>query len=241
MTTINPAITLASLVNEHPDLAGELERRGLDYCCGGQRTLLEACAAQGLDPASTTAELSDLASRTAPAAEWASMDVVALVQHLVATHHAYLWTELPRLSALLAKIVAVHGERHPDLVGVAACYESVRADLEPHLLKEERVLFPMIVELARSSTVPAFHCATLRNPIAMMLREHDAVGDLLAELNRLTNGYRVPDDGCASYVACFDGLARLESDTHLHIHKENNLLFPMVDRMERSLAQVAAT
>ena len=240
MTTINPAITLASLVNEHPDLSGELERLGLDYCCGGQRTLLEACAAQGLDPASTTAELSQSASRTAPAAEWASMDALALVEHLVATHHAYLWAELPRLSALLAKIVSVHGERHPELVDVEACYESVRTDLEPHLLKEERVLFPMIVELAEASIVPTFHCGTLRNPIAMMLREHDAVGDLLAELNRLTNAYRTPDDGCASYAACFDGLARLESDTHLHIHKENNLLFPMVARMEQSLT-VAAT
>ncbi len=239
MSTINPTITLASLVNEHPDLAGELERRGLDYCCGGQQTLLEACAAQGLDPASTTAELAQAASPTAPKAEWTSMEPVALVEHLVATHHAYLWAELPRLSALLTKIVDVHGERHPELAGVAACYESVRTDLEPHLLKEERVLFPMIVELAGASIVPAFHCGTLRNPISMMLREHDAVGELLAELNRLTNGYRVPDDGCASYAACFDGLARLESDTHLHIHKENNLLFPMVVRMEQSLAGAA--
>ena len=119
MKTINSAITLASLVNEHPDLAGELERRGLDYCCGGQRTLLEACVAHGLDPASTTAELSQAALRTARAAEWASMDAVALVEHLVATHHAYLWAELPRLSALLAKIVSVHGERHAELAAVA--------------------------------------------------------------------------------------------------------------------------
>ena len=95
MNTINSAITLASLVNEHPDLAGELERRGLDYCCGGQRTLLEACAAKGLDPASTTVELSQAASRTATAAEWASMEAAALVEHLVTTHNAYLWAELP--------------------------------------------------------------------------------------------------------------------------------------------------
>lgn len=241
MTTINPATTLASLVNEHPDLAGELERRSLDYCCGGHRTLLEACAAQGLDPASVVAELRQAASRAAPVPEWTSMNAVALVEHLIATHHAYLWTELPRLSALLDKIMAVHGERHPELVGIAACYESVRTDLEPHLLKEERVLFPMIVELAGASIVPAFHRGTLRNPISMMLREYDAVGDLLAELNGLTNGYRVPDDGCASYSACFDGLARLESDTHLHIHKENNLLFPMVVRMEHSLAEAVTT
>ncbi len=241
MTTINSEITLGALVNAYPGLAGELERRGLDYCCGGQRTLLEACAAQGLDPASTTAELSQAASRTAPAAEWASMDAVALVEHLVATHHAYLWDELPRLSALLAKIVSVHGERHPELVTIAVCFESARADLEPHLLKEERVLFPMIVELAGASIAPRFHCGTLRNPIAMMLHEHDAVGELLAELNRLTNGYLVPDDGCASYVACFDGLAHFEADTHLHIHKENNLLFPMVIRLEQPLAEVATT
>jgi len=241
MTTIDTSMTLGALVTAHPELAGELEKRGLDYCCGGQRTLAEACAALGLDALATASALGD--ARMSPGEEplsWPSMDAVELVEHLLTTHHRYLWDELPRLSALVAKIVSVHGGRHPELAAVATCYEEIRADLEPHLIKEEKVLFPMIAELAAAPTSPTFHCGTLRNPISVMMREHDAVGDLLARLRTLTDGYRVPDDGCASYEACFGGFARLESDTHLHIHKENNLLFPMVVRMERELAGATA-
>ena len=108
------------------------------------------------------------------------------------------------------------------------------------MAKEEQVLFPMIRELANASSAPSFHCGTLRNPISVMLREHDAVGELLAELRRLTNGYQPPADGCASYVTCFAALAELEADTHLHIHKENNLLFPLVVRMESELLGAAS-
>ena len=162
-----------------------------------------------------------------------------LVDHLVATHHRYLWDEMPRVSALVDKIVSVHGARHPELGDVAACYAHIRADLEPHMLKEERVLFPMVRELAAASESPSFHCGSLRNPISVMLSEHDAVGDLLAKLRRLTNGYTPPADGCASYAACFSAMAEIEADTHLHIHKENNVLFPLVVRLEAERAVTA--
>ena len=160
------------------------------------------------------------------------MTADALVDHIETTHHRYLWDELPRVTALVDKIVSVHGERHPELTEIATCFAEVRADLEPHMAKEERVLFPMIRQLATASEVPTFHCGSLRNPIAVMLSEHDAVGDLLARLRLLTDGYTPPADGCATYVACFSAMAELEADTHLHIHKENNVLFPLVVRLE---------
>lgn len=235
MTKIDPMMTLGALVNSHPELARELERRGLDYCCGGGQTLADACASKGFDSTLTAAELASVVTEEV-ATEWSTMKAVELVDHLESTHHRYLWEELPRLSALVAKIVSVHGERHPELGAIAGCYEKVRADLEPHLIKEEQVLFLMIRELAVAQSAPSFHCGTLRNPISMMLREHDAVGELLAQLRQLTGGYEVPADGCPSYKACFAGLAELEADTHLHIHKENNLLFPMVIRMESELS-----
>ena len=233
--TIDPAMTLGDLVTAHPQLAREFESRGLDYCCGGLQSLADACAGRGLDAVATAHELASTVTQD-DASTWGTMGATELVDHLEATHHRYLWEELPRLSALVAKIVGVHGERHPELGDVAACYEQVRADLEPHLLKEERVLFPMIRELAVAETAPSFHCGTLRNPISMMLREHDAVGELLARLRQLTGEYQPPADGCASYVACFAGLAELEADTHLHIHKENNVLFPLVIRLESELS-----
>lgn len=231
VTMLNVSMTLAAAVDAFPPLAREFERRGLDYCCGGTRTLAEACASIGVDPDAIVAELSDATIDSSPAA-WSTMTADVLVDHLEHTHHRYLWEELPRVTALVDKIVSVHGARRPELTEIAACFAEVRADLEPHLLKEERVLFPMIRELATSDASPSFHCGSLRNPISVMLREHDAVGDLLARLRRLTDEYVAPADGCATYVACFAAMAELEADTHLHIHKENNVLFPLVVRLE---------
>ena len=227
--------TLADIVTADPGAARTLERHHLDYCCGGQRTLGDACALIGLDPAATIAELSQLA--TAPVAtEWSTMSADVLVDHIEETHHRYLWKELPRVSSLLDKIVSVHVVRHPELAEISSCFMEVRADLEPHMVKEERVLFPMIRDLARPSWVPTLPSGSLRNPISVMLSEHDTVGDLLARLRRLTDAYSPPADGCASYAACFSAMAELEKDTHLHIHKENNVLFPSVFRLEADRA-----
>jgi len=236
MVKIEESTTLAAAVDAFPQLAREFERRGLDYCCGGRRTLGDACALIGLDPATTIAELAGVGATSEPAA-WTTMTADALVDHLEATHHRYLWDEMPRVTALVDKIVTVHGTRHPELREIASCFANVCADLGPHMLKEERVLFPMIRELASTSDgVPSFHCGSVRNPISVMLSEHDAVGELLAELRRLTAGYTPPADGCATYTACFTAMEELEADTHLHIHKENNVLFPMVIQMETELA-----
>lgn len=235
MNAITETVTLADIVTHHPALARELERRDLDYCCGGATTLAEACNANGLDVATVIDELAS-ASSESPSEAWATMGLVQLVDHLEATHHAYLWAEMPRLSALLDKVVAVHGERHPELAALNECYTTIRADLEPHLTKEERVLFPMIRELAVASTPPSFHCGSLQNPISVMLSEHDTVGELLRQLRQLTDGYQTPADGCGSYEALFAGLEQLEADTHLHIHKENNLLFPAVEQVEQRLS-----
>ena len=235
MIVIDESWTLAEVVEARPDLARELERRKLDYCCGGRRTVGDACALIGLDGQRVAAELTALAP-AGPPAEWSTMTAAELADHLERTHHRYLWDELPRISALLERIVAAHGARHPELSVIAARFAEVRADLEPHMTKEERVLFPMIRELVASSELPSFHCGTLRKPISVMLAEHDRVGELLAELRHLTDDHTPPADGCASYRACFAALAELEADTHLHIHKENNVLFPAVVRLEAERA-----
>jgi len=232
---LDVSMTLAEAVDAFPVLAREFEKRGWDYCCGGNRTLDESCTLAGLDPSSTIAELSWLSAMVEPA-EWTTMAADVLVDHLEATHHRFLCDELPRVTTLVDKLVGTHGERHRELVDVAQCFATLRADLEPHLVKEERVLFPMIRELAVSTDAPSFHCGSLRNPISVMLSEHDAVGELLATLRQLTSGYTPPADGCATYVACFAAMAEIEADTHLHIHKENNVLFPLVVQLEAERA-----
>lgn len=239
MTTIDTDTTLGEVVTAHPDLARELERRGLDYCCGGRETVEAACRAAGLDPEVVAAELAAVEDH-APAAPWATMGVVELVAHIEAVHHRYLHDELPRLTALLEKVTRVHGGRHPELEEVERIYADLRDDLEPHLMKEERVLFPMIRELATAENRPTFHCGRVANPISMMMLEHDRAGELLARLRATTGGYEVPADGCASYRACYAALAELEADTHLHVHKENNVLFPAVVRLEEKLPPPAA-
>lgn len=223
--------TLGAIVTNHPSLARELEQRQLDYCCGGAVTLGQACREAGLDAALVAAELAASIGDEGPA-PWSHLDVDALVAHLVETHHRYLWDELPRLQSLLDTVVGVHGDRHPELHEIAACFGAIRADMEPHLVKEERVLFPAIEQLASAPDPPSFGFGTIVNPISAMLRDHDELGALLQDLRTSTNDYTAPDDGCASYRALFDGLAQLESDTHLHVHKENNVLFPRVVLLE---------
>jgi regulator of cell morphogenesis and NO signaling len=161
------------------------------------------------------------------------MPPAALVAHLVDTHHRYLWVELPRLCTLAEKVETAHGTRHPELHDVVRLIRAARLDLEPHLYKEEQILFPMITELAASPTPLTFHCGSLADPIAVMLRDHDRAGELLEQLRELTDDFTAPAHGCASYRALYDGLRELTADTHLHVHKENNVLFPMVLELER--------
>jgi regulator of cell morphogenesis and NO signaling len=234
MARITTATTLGDIVTASPSSARELERHGLDYCCGGRQTLEDACTAAGLVPQDVLGVLeASLAGETGEAeVAWATMDAAELCDHLVTTHHRYLWDELPRLSALVDKVFTVHGERHPELAEVKAYADELRADLEPHMLKEEHVLFPMVRELASATTAPRFHCGTLRNPISVMLREHDNVGELLRRLRELTADYTPPADACGSYQALYRTLEEIEADTHLHVHKENNVLFPAIERLE---------
>lgn len=233
-STIDPTVTLGTLVTANPALAATLDRLGLDYCCGGQRSLVDAVAATELDLDAVVNELAAVATQP-ETVDWAAMAPADLVDHLESTHHAYLREALPRLGALVDKVSAVHGGRHPELGEMQALFAALGADLEPHLLKEERVLFPMIRELAAATAAPSFHCGTLANPIRVMLAEHDTAGDLLARIRTATGDYTVPADGCASYQALYAGLAELEADTHLHVHKENNLLFPAVLDAERAV------
>ena len=127
----------------------------------------------------------------------------------------------------------MHGARHPELAEVGRLCASLREDLEPHMAKEERVLFPMVRELASAVSPPSFHCGSVANPISMMMREHEQTGSILEALRSQTDGYHAPDDACASYRALYEALDALEADTHLHIHKENNVLFPAVLELEK--------
>jgi regulator of cell morphogenesis and NO signaling len=216
-----PSQTLGDLVAEAPDRAAVLERAGIDYCCHGQRTLADACATAGLDADAIAAALDLAAVGGAPEHP---NDPAGLSEFIEATHHRYLHDELPLLEALAAKVADVHGSRHPELAEVAQLVRDLRADLEPHLLKEERILFPAIRALAGGQR--DFPFGSIAAPIDVMSADHERDGDLLAVLRSTSGESTVPDDGCASYRSLYERLAALEADTHRHIHLENNVLFP---------------
>jgi regulator of cell morphogenesis and NO signaling len=231
MTTTQSGVdatqTLASLVAEAAQRSTVFERLGLDYCCHGQRSLADACAAAGVDVERVAAELAAIAPvELGPV----PVEPSALADHIEARHHGYLHSELPGLSALSAKVAAAHGHRHPELARVHELVTELRAELEPHLAREERVLFPAIRALDRGQR--GFPFGTVRNPVRMMMIEHDRAGELLGDLRAATSGYAAPADACASYRALYGRLRHLEADTHLHIHLENNVLFPAAIALE---------
>lgn len=218
---------LAQVVANNPAAARALDRLGLDYCCHGERTLAAACAEAGLNPADVVAELD--AIPVDGDRNWIDLAPSALADHIVETHHRYLTEELPLLDALAEKVLSAHRERHPELAEVRALVAEVRADLEPHLMKEEQILFPAIHDLVGGRH--DFPFGALANPVECMQFEHDRAGDLLAALRVATGDYAVPDDACASYRSLYERLDALEADTHRHIHKENHALFPAALRL----------
>jgi regulator of cell morphogenesis and NO signaling len=226
MTDVH-APTLGELVAANPATARVFETFGLDYCCRGDRTLADACSAAGLDLSDVAAGLAGLGVGSDRG--WTELDAVSLATHIVETHHRYLHEELPLLDPLAAKVLAAHGPRHSELDDVRRLVAELRADLEPHLMKEERVLFPAIAALAAGQR--DFPFGTVANPIRVMMIEHDRAGELLAELRRTSNGYTAPANACASYRTLYARLETLELDTHLRVHKENHVLFPAALRL----------
>jgi regulator of cell morphogenesis and NO signaling len=223
--------TLNEFVQANMHSSSLFEQVGLDTCCGGQKTLEEACAEKGLDPNQILemwhagfAAVEEPSSPTEPEdgslTEW--------VEHIVETHHNYLKEAFPRLAGLMEKVVTQHSANHPELQEVRKIFTALRNDLEPHLQKEEQVLFPMIRKLEEATGLPQFHCGSIRNPIRVMLMEHEQAGELLTSLEEITQGYQVPEDGCESYRSLYQGLKEFDKDTREHIQKENEKLFPQV-------------
>jgi len=230
---------VGSIVVERLGRASVFERLGIDYCCHGATPLEKACAERSLDVDHVLAEIAESDQRgvneDVDRVDYSAMPAGDLADQIVATHHVYLRRELPRLSELIDKVVATHSSNHPELVEVRQTFAALRQELEMHLMKEERVLFPLVKQLEAALEPFSIHCGTVENPIRVMEHEHDSAGSALQRIRELTSNYRAPDDGCASFTALYDGLSCLESDLHLHIHKENNILFPKAAALESAL------
>ena len=228
--------TVGQLVVERPSRARVFERLGIDYCCGGKHPLRMACEQKGLDVDAVLAELErNEAGSREELRNWASASLTDLCDHIEQTHHAYLKQELPRLAYLTDKVAARHGENRPELREVRDVFEALKAEMESHMMKEERVLFPLCRQLDGAEELPATHNGSVSNPIGVMVREHEDAGDALARIRALTDDFTCPPDACNTYRAMYDSLHQLEQDMHQHVHKENNILFPKAMRLEKLL------
>lgn len=239
MTVIDTGVTVGQLVAERPSRSRVFQKLGIDFCCGGKKSLEEACRAKGLDAASVLQVLLADASSVEPDREVdaAKMGLAALCDHIETTHHAYLKEELPRLHRMIAKVAAVHGDWCPYMREVLEVYVVFMDELTHHMMKEERVLFPMIRAIEAGDRHAAAHCGgTIANPIRVMEHEHDGAGDALAKMRELTSGFTPPPNACNTFRATLDGLRELEADMHQHVHKENNVLFPRALQLEASRA-----
>jgi regulator of cell morphogenesis and NO signaling len=218
---------VGQLVAQRPSRFRVFEELGIDYCCGGAKTLAQACREKQI-ALDTVVELlrKEKLSDSAPAADPSSMSLTELVDHIEKVHHAYLRDTVPRLRALFEKVVRVHGERLPWLCDAQKVFASMADELNSHMLKEEQVLFPMIRRIEAGDATAGAHCGGPGNPIRVMMIEHDHAGDALKALRELSDGFEVPPDACNSVRVLLAGLAEVEHDMHVHIHKENNVLFP---------------
>lgn len=231
--------TVREFAVENPAAAPVFEKFGIDYCCGGNQPLHQACAKANIsiEEVLDTLETADASARAAqPLRDWNHEPLSELIAHIKRTHHQYTRDETARIGALLQKVCSVHGKNHPELLAIRENFAVLAQELMSHLMKEEMVLFPYIESMEealmqRDPLLPA-PFGTVRNPIAMMEHEHDSAGAALRSIRRQSNDFQAPADACISYQTLYKALAGFEADLHQHIHLENNILFPRATAME---------
>jgi regulator of cell morphogenesis and NO signaling len=242
----NTAKTVREIALEQPSSIRVFERFGIDYCCGGRKPLADACGERNLKVADVIAALESAAGTAGPAgSDWAQASMTQLIGHIVTTHHEYVKSELPRLAMLAERVVNRHGDTQAHLPALKEVLGQLDEELTHHLAKEEHVLFPYISKLEEAhtsgGTLPQGCFGTVANPIAMMTSEHDAAGEMLAQIEKLTNNFTTPVGACPTYLAFYAGLKEFEQDLHQHIHLENNILFPRAIELEAAMQPAGQT
>lgn len=205
--------------------ASVLSKAGLDFCCGGSKTLDAACREKGIRTEEIIEKLSDLENQPViPGQNFNEWQPGFLSDYIVNVHHSYIRRTVPDLLFYTDKIMNVHGDRHPELSEVAGLFAKLSHELLLHLDREEKVLFPAIKEAVRTRSSEALK--TIAGEMPGMSSEHEFVGGTMDKINEITGGYNVPADGCNTYAVTYRLLKEFEDDIHIHVHLENNILFP---------------
>jgi regulator of cell morphogenesis and NO signaling len=230
--------TVRELAVEVPGATRLFEKMGIDYCCGGAKPITEACQSAGVSLEQIAASFEQLRANHVPTGskDWQAEGLAALITHIYEKHHVFTREELSRIGMLLAKVCSVYGDKRPELLEIQTLFARLKDELIPHMMKEENVLFPYITQMESaissglSAPVPMF--GTVRNPVRMMMFEHDLAGEVLRRIRQLSDDFYAPAEACMSYRTLYSALEGLEQDLHQHIHLENNILFPRAIEME---------
>lgn len=232
--------TVRELALENPAATRVFENLGIDYCCGGKRSLEEACRTAHLNLDEVCASLENActpAPAPAPSSDLQVGSISALISHIKDTHHKFTREEIARLGPLFAKVCSVHGNNHPELLRIRDLFQELANELGSHLMKEEMVLFPYLTRmeaaLSAGESIPRAPFGSVQNPVAMMEHEHESAGSTLREMREASNGYSAPTGACVSFQTLYAALAAFEADLHQHIHLENNVLFPRAVAMDK--------
>ncbi|HUP50753.1 MAG TPA: iron-sulfur cluster repair di-iron protein [Thermoanaerobaculia bacterium] len=225
--------TIGELALEVPNAIPFMEMHHIDFCCRGNRSVAEACREAGMDPSELLGKIGYL--NGGALYDWEGRSLTDLQQYIVNTHHTYTRQAVETITLLAEKVARRHGANHVEVMVVRDLALELAGDLLPHMAKEEQILFPCVEALEGGSSPDACF-GTIANPIRAMMFEHEAAGEKLAELRRVTCDYSLPDDACLSFRALYESLAALERDLHQHIHLENNLLFPRAVSLEEATA-----
>jgi regulator of cell morphogenesis and NO signaling len=231
--------TVGQLAVEFPGSIRLFESLGIDYCCGGNRSLEEACEEAGIEVEEIASSFELSATAEVQNDQFSTLSLDELIRYIVDKHHTYTKSEIQRLRLLMSRVCEVHGTRHPELIHLKGRLQELTAELEPHMMKEECVLFPYVSRMQEAvdnqhyMSTPPFR--TVMNPVRMLSLEHEGAGYLLKQMRRITSDYKVPADACASFKALYEALEEFDKDLHQHIHLENNILFPRAMKMEIGL------
>lgn len=232
-------MSVGTIVNDNYAAARIFKKYGIDFCCGGTATLADACRMANVEVDRVVAELNAMASDVvASAIPFDSWDTDLLIDYVLKVHHRGIRRRGPELMSLIEKVALQHGDRHPELNDLVGHFRLSLDDLESHLQKEERVLFPYCYELFEAQSCGDGHsrmyCGTVANPIRQMLHEHHDEGTRYKFIRRMMNDFRVPDDACVSYRLMLSDLESFMDALFEHIHIENNILFPRFIELEKS-------
>jgi regulator of cell morphogenesis and NO signaling len=231
---------IGELVAEDYRSATVFESYGIDFCCKGNRSIEDACEKKKINPDDVLKALDNVLKTTNDEnVDYTAWPKDLLVDYIEKKHHRYVEERIPILKQYLAKIAAVHGDNHPELIEVNEQFIASAGELTQHMKKEELILFPHIRKMVKNEMtggeLDAPHFGTVKNPIAMMMSEHENEGDRFEKIVELTNGYVPPSDACSTYTVAFSMLKEFEQDLHRHIHLENNILFPWAVKAEEAM------